>query len=146
MRLTLHFSLEELIRSKTANIKKIDNIPPQQVIPHLRVLAEGLEQVRAILDDNPITVNSGYRSPRLNAAVGGSRNSAHMSGFAADFVCPRFGTPIEIVRKITASSLNFDQLIQEGSWVHISFEPRMRREVLTAIFAGGRTTYRKGYE
>ena len=56
-----------------------------------------------------------------------------MHGYAADFVCPSFGAPIAIARKLDASGLAFDQCIAEGNWIHISFAPRMLRETLTAL-------------
>ena len=141
--LSRHFALEELTFSQTAGRKGIDNKPSLEVIAHLTRLAYCMEQVRALLG-GPIRITSGYRSPALNAAIGGSKNSAHMSGFAADFVCPSFGSPIEIVKAIAVSNINFDQCIQEGTWVHISFDPAMRREVLTAHFHQGEAYYTEG--
>ena len=141
--LSRHFALEELTFSQTAGRKGIDNKPSLEVIAHLTRLAYCMEQVRALLG-GPIRISSGYRSPALNAAIGGAKNSAHMSGFAADFVCPSFGSPIEIVKAIAASSIKFDQCIQEGSWIHISFDPDMRRQVLTADFSTGTPRYTEG--
>ncbi len=113
------------------------NIPPTIVVERLRtVTAPMLEQVRTLLGDRPIIVSSGYRSPAVNAAVGGVVTSAHLTGYAADFICPDFGTPVEICNAISHSPLDFDQLIQEGIWVHLSVDPRMRREVLTKTGAG----------
>jgi putative chitinase len=86
-------------------------------------------------------VSSGYRGRALNRAVGGSRTSAHLSGHAVDFNCYGFGDPLAVCRAIAGSDLAFDQLIEEGSWVHISFDPRMRRQVLTHRPDGG---YRLG--
>lgn len=143
MMLSAHFSLDELTRSSTAVRLGIDNTPPKDVQANLVVLAEGLEQVRYVLA-YPMLIDSGYRCAALNAAVRGSAHSAHMQGYAADFTCPGFGTPLEIVRAIQASSIQFDQCIQEGTWVHISFDPRMRREVLTAHFEGGKVSYTEG--
>ena len=143
MNLTEHFTLEELTFSPTAERQKINNTPPLEAVAHLTTLAEGLEKVRALLG-GPIRISSGYRSPELNAAIGGAKNSAHMSGFAADFVCPSFGSPLDIVKAIAASSIKFDQCIQEGMWVHISFDPDMRREVLTAHFHNGEAYYTEG--
>jgi hypothetical protein len=90
-----------------------------------------------ILGDHVVTVNSGYRSPEVNRAVGGARNSAHLSGHAVDFVCRRFGSPRTICKALAASTLVFDQLIEEGRWVHISFDPRNRSQVLTKARGGG---------
>jgi hypothetical protein len=142
--LTPHFTLEELTFSSTACRLQIPNDPPSVVIDHLKRVAEGLEQVRSLLGDRPIHIDSGYRSPALNRAVCGAASSAHLEGYAADFVCGTFGGPIDIVRTIARSSVDFDQLIEEGTWVHISFEPRMRREVLTAHFGPNGTTYSAG--
>jgi hypothetical protein len=89
-------------------------------------------------------IDSGYRCETLNRAVNGAVASDHLLGYAADFICPDFGTPLEIVNAIVASEIQFDQCIQEGTWVHISFNPRMRREVLTAHFGAGGTTYTQG--
>ena len=141
--LSRHFAQEELTFSQTAGRKGIDNKPSLEVIAHLTRLAYCMEQVRALLG-GPIRITSGYRSPALNAAIGGSKNSAHMSGFAADFVCPSFGSALEIVKAIAVSNINFDQCIQEGTWVHISFDPAMRREVLTAHFHQGEAYYTEG--
>lgn len=144
MKLTEHFNLIEFTHSQTAIRWGIQNMPSPNIIANLLITAQGMEKVRAMLG-KPITISSGYRSPRLNVAVGGSDNSAHMEGYAADFICPAYGIPIDIVRKIAASDLEFDQCIQEGTWVHISFDPRNRREVMTAIFDGnGKARYRNG--
>lgn len=132
MNLTPNFSLEELIA--TAH-RGIDNTPPADVREHLKVLAEHLEAVRTLLG-HPMHVNSGYRSSILNATVGGATFSAHMSGYAADFICPGFGRPLTICRTIVESGMQFDQIIQEGTWVHLSFAPAMRRSVLTKAGSG----------
>ena len=143
MNLTEHFTLEELTFSPTAERQKINNTPPLEAVAHLTTLAEGLEKVRALLG-GPIRISSGYRSPELNAAIRGARNSAHMAGYAADFTCPSFGNPKDVVRAIAASAIEFDQCIYDGTWVHISFDPDMRRQVLTAHFGQGGTTYTEG--
>lgn len=143
MNLTEHFTLTELVHSSTAVRLGIDNTPTEEIIVHLRVLAQGLERVRAVLG-HPIHIDSGYRCDILNAAVRGSKNSAHMQGYAADFTCPAFGTPLEIVRVIVGSGIAFDQCIQEGTWVHISFDPRMRKDVRTAHFRNGEVSYTQG--
>lgn len=144
MQLTEHFSLDELTASSTATRLGIDNTPNLETVARLTTLALGLERVRALLG-HPMHIDSGYRCPALNAAVGGSKVSAHMEGWAADFVCPDYGAPLGIARAIAASDIQFDQCIQEGTWVHISFAPAMRRQALTATFAqGGGVTYSQG--
>lgn len=163
--LTDHFSLEELACSDTAERLGIDNTPPDRIVTNLFVLAVGLEKVRALLGF-PLRVNSGYRCEELERVItrkdyaawctrhgryGDShswadyfKRKAHPNGFAGDFICPAFGDPLSIVKAIEASDIRFDQVICEGSWVHISFAPAMRREVLTATFTAGTATYTKG--
>lgn len=144
MQLTQHFSLEELTASSTALRRGINNTPDAKIIANLsHITAPGMETVRDLLD-HPIIVLSGYRSPILNKVVGGSLDSAHMTGYAVDFICPDYGTPNDIVKLIEQSNIRFDQLIYEGTWVHISFDPRQRGQVLTAHFNGGRATYTQG--
>lgn len=142
MRLSEHFTLGELIFSSTAQRLGIDNEPPPNVLGHLYSLAQGLERARFALNGMPIHIDSGYRSPALNAIVGGAKNSAHLDGDAADFICPPFGSPLVIVHFLAVQEgFRFDQLIQEGSWVHISFAPALRGEILTATFKDGKATY-----
>jgi len=141
--LTSHFTLEELTFSSTAQRLGIDNTPDRDVAAHLLMLAMGLEKVRALLGA-PMRIDSGYRCPALNKAVGGVANSAHLDGFAADFICPDYGTPLQIARAIAGSDIAFDQCIQEGTWVHISFDPRLRHQELTATFGPGGATYSQG--
>ena len=143
-KLSEHFTLEELTFSATAQRKQIDNKPPAEVLENMKRLAAGLEEVRAVLGNNPMRINSGYRSPKLNRAVGGARLSAHMAGYAADFVCPDFGSPLKIVKALAATGIQFDKLIQEGTWVHISFAPEARRQLLTAHFGPNGTSYTAG--
>ena len=143
-KLSEHFPLEELTFSATAQRKQIDNKPPAEVLENMKRLAAGLEEVRAALGNKPMRINSGYRSPKLNRAVGGARLSAHMAGYAADFVCPDFGSPLKIVKALAATGIQFDKLIQEGTWVHISFAPEARRQMLTAHFGPNGTSYTAG--
>jgi putative chitinase len=68
-----------------------------------------------------------------------------MAGNAADFVCPEFGTPAQIVSFLQTTPLKWDNLVQEGNWVHVSFDSRMRQQVLTAHFdKDGVATYTQG--
>mgnify|MGYP001579234496 CR=1 FL=1 len=143
MNLSAHFTLEEMTHSEIAMRKGIDNTPSAEVIVNLTELAGVLEQVRDLLGV-PIHINSAYRGPKVNAAVGGSPTSAHMTGQAADFIAPQFGTPIKIAELIAASNIDFDQLIYEGTWVHIGIRGDMRRQILTAHFKDGKATYTQG--
>lgn len=145
MNLTEHFTLAELTQSSTALRTGIKNIPSPNQMGNLKVLAEGLEQVRSLLKA-PLFITSGYRSPTLNRFIGGSKNSAHCQGFAADFKCPQFGDPVQIVKAIKESNIKYDQLIAEGDkggWVHISFAPELRQQTLSALFDNkGKAQYR----
>jgi zinc D-Ala-D-Ala carboxypeptidase len=136
MRLSENFSLEELTASETAARKGIDNTPSEEVINNLKRLAAALQEVRALLNHRAMLVSSGYRSPELNQAVGGSATSDHCKGLAADFICPSYGTPNDIVRAIAASGLSFKQVIREfDKWVHLSIpeegqEPRKQALII----------------
>ena len=142
--MTTHFPLSELTESDTAIRLSLNNVPPPVVMQNLDTLAHGLEQVRSYLGNKPMYVTSGYRSQAVNHAVGGALLSAHMQGWAADFVCPEYGTPLQIVQAISRSPISFDQCIQEGRWVHISFAPERRGKVLTAHFSKTGVTYTEG--
>jgi zinc D-Ala-D-Ala carboxypeptidase len=131
MMLSPNFSLTEFTDSQTAARLGIDNDPPVELVPVLKATARCMEDVRDLLGGKPVLVSSAYRSPELNEAIKGSKNSQHMTGEAVDFICPKFGTPEEIVQKIKDSPLLFDQCILEFyRWVHISFSARNRRQTL----------------
>jgi zinc D-Ala-D-Ala carboxypeptidase len=134
MNLSEHFTLEELTISETAARRGIDNRPSPAIIANLRRLATALEVVRQLIGRR-IIITSGYRSPALNDAIGGSRTSAHIEGLAADFISPP-PEPLAICREIAASAMPFDQLIYEVDWVHFAIGPELRRQVLT--FQDGR--------
>ena len=135
--LSAHFTLEEMIASQEAARRGLDNTPSADVLEHLGEMCAKLEEVRALLG-RPIMISSGYRSPQLNAAIGGATNSAHMLGYAVDLICPGFGPPLAVCREIEKAGLSYDQLIHEfGAWTHLSFDPQSRRESLR-IFKDGR--------
>jgi len=139
MKLTENFTLDELIHSDYGVRHGLKNIPSPQIIHNLTKLAQTLEQVRAILGV-PVNINSGYRGLELNRAMKGAATSGHLLGFAADFTARRFGSPDKIVREIIKSGIKYDQLIEEGTWVHLSIDPKMRQQTLKATF-GRRVTY-----
>jgi zinc D-Ala-D-Ala carboxypeptidase len=145
--LTPNFSLEEL--TVHPSTPSLNNMPDAAHLATLTALAQFLERIRAeALGGNGVTVNSAYRSPAVNKAVGGVPNSAHQQGNAADITCAGFGTPLAVAQAIqrwlTQNNIPFDQLIFEMSaWVHVS--PKhdklgQRRQVRT--FDG--TTYTDG--
>jgi zinc D-Ala-D-Ala carboxypeptidase len=131
MRLTRNFSLEQLIYSETAERERIDNTPGPEVVDNLRLLAQGLERVQ-ILTGSPLEISSGYRCLEINRRIGGATSSQHTQGQAADFTCAEFGPPVDIIKAIRASDIEFDQCILEyAKWVHISFSKAPRGKVLT---------------
>jgi len=143
MMLSPHFAMSEFCVSDTAARRGIDNTPPGHVIQALERTALGLEAVRVRLGTAPITITSGYRSLPLNRLIGSRDSSQHVMGEAADFICPRFGTPAEIVAAVRDSGIPFDQLILEyarngGGWVHMSFTDRPRRMALEIDAQGTR--------
>lgn len=140
--LTPHFTRAEA----TQTSKPFENSPSQEQLERIIWTAHQMEIVRAVLLRNPINVSSWFRSEEINTAVGGASNSEHLLGAAVDFTCPKFGTPYEICQSLIASGhiVNYNQLIYEHSWVHISFPldgVRGKLEVLT-LKSGGR--YSKG--
>lgn len=132
MKLTEHFTLQEFLHSDTAIRQNINNTPAgnSPVYANLEKLARTLEQVRTLFGQ-PIHINSGYRCPALNRAVGGVKNSAHLLGLAADIRIAGI-SPHEVTRRIAESDLAFDQCIDEGTWTHLSIDPRMRRHTFKA--------------
>jgi hypothetical protein len=133
MNLSKSFTLEALTFSQTSVRKGIDNTPNDEQIANLTELAQSLERVQSLLG-HPLHISSAFRSPKVNAAVGGSVTSAHMEGYAADIRCEAFGSPLEICKAIAGSDIPFDQVIYEyKSWCHFSCDPRMRKETLTKV-------------
>lgn len=119
MNLTDHFTLEELTFSQTAAREGIPNSPCGVTVDNLTRLCTMLEDVRKLLQ-HPLSISSGYRSPPLNKAVGGSLSSQHMFGCAADFTCKGVSLD-DIMGKIITSHIPYDQIIKEfDRWVHIS--------------------------
>lgn len=114
--MTPHFSLAELTYT---GHREFDNTPSPEVMPNLQRVALLMEQVREVLA-RPIFITSGYRSKQVNDAVGSKDTSQHRLGCAVDFKCAGL-TPDQIVRKIIAANLPYDQVIREfDSWTHIS--------------------------
>jgi hypothetical protein len=152
MKISDHFSLEEFCFSQTAVRAGIRNEPNEETITRIKEVAKQLEFIRNTLNELPIRISSGYRCTALNRAIGSKDSSHHVTGYAVDFTCPAYGTPKEVCEKILAAGYKFDQLIlegvsktnPEGAWVHISFNPTLRGEVLTMSSIGGIQSYIKG--
>ncbi len=119
--LSAHYSLEDLLVSDTATRLDIDNTPDAAARNNLARLAQTLEEVHTALGKLPLVISSGYRSPRLNQAVGGAANSAHLLGLAVDFTVPHYGTVLQTAQAIAQAAIAFDKLIFEyGRWVHLA--------------------------
>ena len=131
--LSLHFTLAELT---ITDHREFDNTPDEKSFENLKRLASFLEEVKTLLNGRAVMITSGYRSAPVNAAVGSKEKSQHRVGCAADFRIPGV-TPDEIVRRIVASDLKYDQVIREfDAWTHISIptiewtEPRLNALII----------------
>lgn len=138
--LTKHFALSEFTVSETAARRGWDNTPKGKELQNLHRLAEVMERVRAVLDEKPILITSGYRSSVLNMAVGGSQGSRHTHGLACDFTCPGYGSPLKICKTLEPimGELGIDQLIHEfNTWVHLGLRDGPPRHQALTIDAKG---------
>ena len=151
MRLSKNFTLAEFTKSQTATRRGIDNTPQGEHLEAAKALFENV--VQAVRENFGVTVlNSGYRGPELNEAVGGSSNSQHCKGEAVDLECP--GTSNYEVAKWIEDNLDYDQLILEfytpgipdSGWVHVSYTANgeNRKQSLTAMKENGKTVYKTG--
>ena len=132
MKLSENFTLAEATYSETAIRMDINNQPNEQQLENMVTVARNMEKIRDVLGGKGIRVNSWLRLPEVNVAVGGSKVSSHMDGWAVDFTCAGFGDPYAVCKAIEASGIKFDQMIHEfGRWTHISFAPQMRQQALT---------------
>ena len=149
-RLSKNFTLTEFTKSQTALRQGIDNTPGEEHLASAKSLFGNV--VQPVRDHfGPTVINSGYRGPALNEAVGGQSKSQHCKGEAADIECP--GTPNYDVAKWIEENLDFDQLILEfytpgipdSGWVHVSYKAEgNRKSVLTAMKENGKTVYKPG--
>ena len=146
MRLSKHFTLDEFIKSATATRLGIDNTPDEKVLNCIQALVDNVLEPLRVHYGRPIIITSGYRCPKLNKAVGGSSTSQHAIGQAVDIrsVSDSREDNKELFDMILEMKLPFDQLINEFGydWVHVSFSPRNRRQVLKAEKSGGKTVYK----
>ena len=120
-----YFTIEELCQSETADKLKIDNTPSEEIKKNLEILVDCLLDPLREAWGSPIIINSGYRCPILNKAVGGSKTSSHMSGWSVD-MRPKNGK-MEEFKKFVIQFIKtkfWDQCILEKSgdveWVHLS--------------------------
>lgn len=121
--LSKHFTYREGTYSATARDRKIDNNPDPVQLEAMKYTALKMEAVRQLLDNRPLYITSWFRSKALNIAIRGAQNSQHSKGEAVDFYCPGFGSPRKIALELQKHKevIQYDQLILEPTWVHISF-------------------------
>jgi zinc D-Ala-D-Ala carboxypeptidase len=151
MQLTTNFSLHELTKSETALRMGFDNTPGEAETEALRLLCEKVLQPVRDHYGKGVKVNSGYRSPESNAAVGGSKTSDHCKGMAADIEIP--GVANAELAQFIMDNLSYTQLILEfytpgipdSGWVHVSYDPaNLKKQELTATKVAGKTQYLPG--
>jgi hypothetical protein len=133
IQISKNFSLEEMVYSDTARSKGINNAPSPEVLASLQLLVDNVLQPVRDLYGKTVHVNSGYRSPELNKAVGGAANSQHVQGRAADISVGGKTENKALFNLICRSNIPFDQLIDEYDyrWVHVSYrESGNRGQVL----------------
>ena len=146
MRLSKNFVLSEIIRSNTAKRRGISNEPEKEHLDNLQtIITKLIQPMRDAI--GPIRISSGYRSPKLNRAIGGSSRSQHCKGQALDVQFWDSGQMNNkaIYNWILQSGLEFDQMINEFdfSWIHISFNAnKNRKHVLEAYKNDGKTAYK----
>ena len=148
--LSKNFTLTEFTKSQTALRLGIDNTPSEEHLAAAKLLFENV--VQPVRDHfGPTVINSGYRGPALNEAIGGAATSQHCRGEAVDIECP--GVPNHEVAEWIQNNLDFDQLILEfytlgipdSGWVHVSYIPEgNRKQSLTAVKQDGKTVYLQG--
>ena len=144
-----HVSYKEGVYSNTATRRGIDNTPNDEQLNNMELVANEVFEPLRVWVDGPIKINSFFRSPDLNTAIGGSSKSQHCKGQAMD-IDDTFGkaTNAEMYHFIK-DNLDFDQMIWEfGSddnpdWVHVSYvsEDDNRRRCLKAYKEKGKTKY-----
>jgi hypothetical protein len=150
MKLSENFTLHELTKSETALRKGLDNEPGEEELKNLTLLTEKiLQPVREHF--GPTKVNSGFRHPDVNSAVGGSKTSDHCKGMAADIEVP--GVANADLAQWIVDNCEFRQVILEfytpgipdSGWVHVSYNPDdNKKQVLTAMKENKKTVYKLG--
>lgn len=128
-----HFTIKELCRSNEARVRRIDNTPDAGIERSLTALVENVLDPLRELWGGPITVTSGYRSPKLNAAVKGATSSQHVKGEAADIKAGTRADNKLLFALLRDSGLPVDQVIHEygtidqgPDWIHVSFTTKRK--------------------
>ena len=152
MKLSENFSLNEFTKSQTAVRRGIPNDPTEEYLENLKALVENVLQPSRDSKGQPISISSGYRSVRLNTAIGGSGNSQHCKGEAADFEINGLDN-YELAEWISTFITEFDQLILEyyitgeenSGWIHCSYShTKNRKSILTATKKNSKIQYLPG--
>lgn len=149
MELSKNLSLAEVIRSESAKSKGISNMPTEEHIQNLKLLAEKVFQPIRDHFEVPIIISSGYRSAALNKLIRGSSSSQHCSGEAIDIDMDATSITNKQVFDFIKENLQFDQLIWEfgtdnnPDWVHVSYESKgkQRKQILKAVKKSNTTSY-----
>ena len=154
MNISQHISLQEAIVSQTAVRLGIDNTPTDEIITNMQLWAIKLfEPLRAYVSqvrgvDSPIHISSMYRSPALNTAIGGAKDSQHMQGLAGDLEVYYPDFDKKALFLAIKEKMAFDQLIAEfkegnlPAWVHASWSPtNNRRDIFIAVTSPNGTQY-----
>ena len=144
MKLTPHFTLDEMVKSQTALRLGLDNTPDTDEMKSLLALCENVLEPVRIHWATPVVVNSGFRALRVNRAIGSRDSSQHAKGEAADIEIP--GIDNLVLYYWIAEELDFDQLILEcyngepsSGWVHVSYVGLENRNQTLRIDKGGVT-------
>tara|TARA_R100000995_G_scaffold33319_1_gene14989 strand:- start:939 stop:1394 length:456 start_codon:yes stop_codon:yes gene_type:complete len=142
MRLSKHFTLQELIKSSTAERRGIKNVPERAEIESLRLVCDNiLEPVRQHFEV-PMAPSSGYRCLELNRAIGSGDTSQHVKGQAVDFEIP--GLANQVLANWIMENVDYDQLILEfyrqedpnSGWVHCSYDNKEENRKESLRFDG----------
>ena len=153
MNLSANFTLKELTKSDTATRLGLDNTPDDEALENLKTLCEKVLQPVREHFGKSVTINSAYRSPESNAAVGGSKTSDHCKGMAADIEIA--GVANADLAQWIMDNLTYSQLILEfytqgipdSGWCHISYDPsNLKKQELTAVKVAGKTQYLQGLQ
>lgn len=127
----------EIIRSDTARRMGINNEPDEETIKKIKLLCKNVFDKARAHFDVPMFVSSCFRSPEVNKAIGGAKNSQHMRGEAIDIDCDVFGKVTNrALFEYIRDNLKFDQLLWEGGvngWVHVSYKKTGNRQTVGVI-------------
>ena len=149
-KISKHISYKEATRSNTALRRGIENIPDVEELENMKLIAEKVFEPLRKWVGGPIKVNSFYRSPELNVAIGGSKKSQHCHGQAIDIDDTYGHRSNASMFKHIRYNMDYDQIIWEfgddknPAWVHVSYvsEEKNRHRCLQAYKENGKTKYK----